>query len=103
MKFIVSGLYAKAKREGFSVKEICSKHHYRYKDAEGKKLYDKYRIDYISDGGRKEKHISQGVEKDGYIRKFRQGELPVLHCHVWRFPAVPGRGKGVHTRGRKVR
>ena len=74
MKFIVSGLYAKAKREDFSVKEICSKHHYRYKDAEGKKLYDKYRIDYISDGGRKEKHISQGVEKDGYIRKFRQGE-----------------------------
>ncbi len=74
MKFIASGLYGKAKREGFSVKEIRSKHHYHYKDAEGKKLYDKYRIDYISDGGRKEKHISQGVEKDGYIRKFRQGE-----------------------------
>lgn len=73
-KFILKGLYAKSEREVFSVKEICSIHHYRYKDAEGKKLYDKYRIDYISDGGRKEKHISQGVEKDGYIRKFRQGE-----------------------------
>ena len=74
MKFVIKGLYDRAKRESFSVKEILSKYHYHYKDAEGNKLYDKYRIDYISGDGKREKHISQGVEKNGYVRKFKDKE-----------------------------
>lgn len=74
MKFVIKGLYDRAKRESFSVKEILSKYHYHYKDAEGNKLYDKYRIDYISGDGKREKHISQGVGKNGYVRKFKDKE-----------------------------
>lgn len=74
MKFVIKGLYDRAKRESFSVKEILSKYHYHYKNAEGNKLYDKYRIDYISGDGKREKHISQGVEKNGYVRKFKDKE-----------------------------
>lgn len=75
MKYIVSGLYRKAKREGFSVKAIIATHHYLYRDADGKKLYDKYRIDFLKDKGNKEKYIVQGIENNGFVRfKFKEGE-----------------------------
>lgn len=75
MKYIVSGLYRKAKQEGFSVKAITATHHYLYRDADGKKLYDKYRIDFLKDKGNKEKYIVQGIENNGFVRfKFKEGE-----------------------------
>lgn len=67
MKYIISGLYRKAKQEGFSVQAIIGKYHYLYKDAKGKKLFDKYRIDYINESGKREKYIIQGIEKNGYV------------------------------------
>lgn len=78
IRFVVSGLYAKAKSEGFSVKEIRSKHHYHYEDADGKKLYDKYRIDFISGDGEKRKYFHQGIEQNGFVRKFKQNEYQSL-------------------------
>lgn len=75
MKYIVFGLYRKAKQEGFSVKAITATHHYLYRDADGKKLYDKYRIDFLKDKGNKEKYIVQGIENNGFVRfKFKEGE-----------------------------
>lgn len=75
MKYIVSGLYRKAKQEGFSVKAITATHHYLYRDADGKKLYDKYRIDFLKDKGNIEKYIVQGIENNGFVRfKFKEGE-----------------------------
>lgn len=75
MKYIVSGLYRKAKQEDFSVKAITATHHYLYRDADGKKLYDKYRIDFLKDKGNKEKYIVQGIENNGFVRfKFKEGE-----------------------------
>ena len=59
MKYILSGLYRKAKQEGFSVKGIIATHHYLYKDSDGKKLYDKYRVDFLKDKGNKEYVIVQ--------------------------------------------
>lgn len=75
MKYILSGLYRKAKQGSFSVKAITATHHYLYKDADGKKLYDKYRIDFLKDKGNKEKYIIQGIENNGFVRfKFKEGE-----------------------------
>lgn len=75
MKYIISGLYRKAKQEGFSVKSITGKYHYLYKDANGKKLFDKYRVDYIDESGKKNKYIVQGKENNGFVKfKFENGE-----------------------------
>lgn len=75
MKYIISGLYRKAKQEGFSVKSITGKYHYLYKDTNGKKLYDKYRVDFIDESGKKNKYIVQGKENNGFVKfKFENGE-----------------------------
>lgn len=79
MKYIVSGLYRKAKQEGFSVKAITAKYHYLYKDTNGKKLFDKYRVDFINESGKREKYIVQGIENNGFVRfKFKEGEYQSL-------------------------
>lgn len=79
MKYIISGLYGKAKREGFSVKAITEKFHYLYKDADGKKLYDKYRLDYLDADGTKHKYITMGKENNGFVKfKFADGEYQSL-------------------------
>lgn len=79
MKYIISGLYRKAKQEGFSVEAITGKYHYLYKDANGKKLYDKYRIDFTDGNGKKNKYIVQGKENNGFVRfKFKNGEYQNL-------------------------
>lgn len=79
MKYIVSGLYRKAKQEGFSVKAITGRYHYLYKDANGKKLFDKYRVDFINESGKREKYIVQGKENNGFVKfKFENGEYQGL-------------------------
>ena len=79
MKFIISGLYRKAERENFSIKSITGKYHYLYRDATGKKVFDKYRIDYVDAEGEKHKHIVQGKENNGFIKfKFENGEYQNL-------------------------
>lgn len=78
-KYIISGLYRKAKQEGFSVKAITAKYHYLYKDATGKKLFDKYRVDYLDADGEKRKYIVQGKENNGFVKfKFDNGEYQNL-------------------------
>lgn len=79
MKYIISGLYRKAKQENFSIKSITGKYHYLYRDATGKKLFDKYRIDFVDAEGKKHKHIVQGKENNGFIKfKFENGEYQNL-------------------------
>lgn len=79
MKYIISGLYRKAKQENFSIKSITGKYHYPYRDVTGKKLFDKYRIDYVDAEGEKHKHIVQGKENNGFIKfKFENGEYQNL-------------------------
>lgn len=79
MKYIISGLYRKAKQEGFSVKAIVGKYHYLYKDTNGKKLFDKYRVDFINESGKREKYIVQGKESNGFVKfKFENGEYQNL-------------------------
>ncbi len=79
MKYIISGLYRKAKQDGFSVKAIATKYHYLYKDADGKKLYDKYRVDYVDADREKHKYIVQGKENNGFVKfKFEAGEYQNL-------------------------
>jgi len=79
MKYIISGLYRKAKQEGFSVKAIVGKYHYLYKDTNGKKLFDKYRVDYIDQSGKRGKYIVQGKENNGFVKfKFENGEYQNL-------------------------
>ena len=68
IKYILSTLQRKAQQEGFSVKAITGRYHYLYKDANGKKLYDKYRVDYITQDGKKEKYIIQGIENNGFVK-----------------------------------
>ncbi len=79
MKYIISGLYRKAKQEGFSVKAITAKYHYLYKDVTGKKLYDKYRVDYVDADGARHKYIVMGKENNGFVKfKFEAGEYQSL-------------------------
>lgn len=79
MKYIVSGLYRKAKQEKFCVKAITGKYHYLYKDANGEKLFDKYRVDFINESGKREKYIVQGKESNGFVKfKFENGEYQNL-------------------------
>lgn len=75
LRFIIAGLYRKAEREHFIVRDILATHHYHYKDITGKKLYDKYRVDYITSTGKKSKHIVLGIESNGFVRtKFNKNE-----------------------------
>lgn len=65
MKYIVSGLYRKAKQEGFSVKAITETHHYLYRDTDGKKLFDKYRVDYsVPPGAERDKRLAELSPED---------------------------------------
>lgn len=73
MDHMIDRLYNQAQKDGFAVGKITARHHYEYKDADGKRLYDKYRIDYIDGNGVKHKYIQVGVEKNGYVDKIPAG------------------------------
>lgn len=76
MRFIISGLYKSAKRDYFSVKEILSTKCYQYHDIDGAYCFSKYRIDFISDNGKRRKYLIQGVTENGFVRlKLSKGEL----------------------------
>lgn len=68
IKYILSTLQRKAQQESFSVKAVIDKHHYKYCDADGQKLYDKYRIDYLDEKGNRKKYIVQGIENNGFVK-----------------------------------
>lgn len=79
MKYIISRLYYEAEQKGFSIKAITGRYHYLYKDTNGKKLFDKYRVDYIDESGKRKKYIKQGRENNGFVKlKFKDGEYQTL-------------------------
>ncbi|MCD8231936.1 MAG: phage/plasmid primase, P4 family [Clostridiales bacterium] len=67
IQYIIKGLYKKAERDGFSVKAITDTYHYLYHNTEGKKLFDKYRIDFVDGDGERKKHVAIGIENNGFV------------------------------------
>lgn len=102
IRFVIAGLHRLAERENFSVKEIVSVKHYEYKNSDKKKLFDKYRIDYIDNTGKKCKYITQGVEKNGFLRaKFKSGEYQSYIAMYGDFQKFTARDKIYIVEGEK--